>query len=533
MSLCRYLPYRITLNAPLLLTSLEGDANSAVTSQFITGSSLRGVVARVLGNPDADATLAAAFQEFVLGDDVRYLNGYLVCQDLRTAPAPIGLRLPKGGELPTDAYDLSHFGGGTWPPNLAKRSAAQWLTTQVEPKSVEPRVSAMVHHQRDREKGRPDEHTGAIFSYESLDPGQTFAGLVQIFGADEDDVADRAKRLKELIPSRLLLGRSRRAGYGGDAEIAFDTLTTREFALGGLSGPVTVGTRIGVVLTSDYLGRDPWTGATDPEHLLEELPALVERVSSARPTIDRGRLRWQFRAVGGYNRRWGVPLPQGLAAQAGSVLILELTGDLDAAEILEIEAEGLGERRNEGFGRFRMVPEPGPTVRIARPPTVMPTEPVGTVPPFVIELQQRVLEELLLTRIANEAGRLVQSARALPSNSLLGKLRIPFRESPEAALALLRVWLGADESALKSPARNQLRACRLAGKSLHQWLDEMSAENSTDSGLALADIAQAGWVHSRASAETTLSGSSLSIRARLVDALLAEMMRRNRREGRG
>lgn len=54
--------------------------------------------------------------------------------------------------------------------------------------------------------------------------------------------------------------------------------------------------------------------------------------------------------VGGFNRKWGLPLPQVQAIAAGSVFVFENV-DFDIERVRALEFEGFGERRNEGFGR--------------------------------------------------------------------------------------------------------------------------------------------------------------------------------------
>lgn len=70
------------------------------------------------------------------------------------------------------------------------------------------------------------------------------------------------------------------------------------------------------------------------------------------------RKRWSFELVGGFNRKWGLELPQTLAVSAGSVLVFEATQTLTPEELLTLEHEGLGDRKAEGFGRFMFFDQP-------------------------------------------------------------------------------------------------------------------------------------------------------------------------------
>jgi len=55
-------------------------------------------------------------------------------------------------------------------------------------------------------------------------------------------------------------------------------------------------------------------------------------------------------AVGGFNQKWGLPIPQALAVSMGSVFIFR-TKDCEEPNFDNLLNDGIGERRGEGFGR--------------------------------------------------------------------------------------------------------------------------------------------------------------------------------------
>src|SRR5690606_11505484 len=57
---------------------------------------------------------------------------------------------------------------------------------------------------------------------------------------------------------------------------------------------------------------------------------------------------------GGFNREWGLPIPQVPALKMGSVIELETPDNHDEmlAALSDLAVQGIGERLNEGFGRF-------------------------------------------------------------------------------------------------------------------------------------------------------------------------------------
>jgi CRISPR-associated protein Csx10 len=54
---------------------------------------------------------------------------------------------------------------------------------------------------------------------------------------------------------------------------------------------------------------------------------------------------------GGFNRTWKLPLPQSYMLAAGSLITFTLDTTLTVQVVKHLEAQGVGERRTEGFGR--------------------------------------------------------------------------------------------------------------------------------------------------------------------------------------
>ncbi|MCS7316564.1 MAG: hypothetical protein NZ554_13920, partial [Bryobacteraceae bacterium] len=273
----RYLAYRLTLESPLIVTRRHGDPNSAGTRPYINGSAIRGVVARRLLQAGVSAE-SDEFRRMVLSSEVRYLNAYPEIQRVRALPMPLSWRPEKAD--PRRGWDLVYF-----PPfsDTAGREGprARWPEEQLQapgapfvspnPSSgiwlvAAPRVDARIHHQRDRIKGRAWKDAGgshgAIFTYEFLEAGQTFRGLIQFMPS----AAECEYRLRDLFSGPIEIGRSRRAGYGGDARIEFLDTGPREYAGAHrlLDRSLARDERFRILLVSPCVIRDPFTGQADP-----------------------------------------------------------------------------------------------------------------------------------------------------------------------------------------------------------------------------------------------------------------------------
>jgi hypothetical protein len=213
---------------------------------------------------------------------------------------------------------------------------------------------------------------------------------------------------------------------------------------------------------------------------------------------------------------------------AGSVLVLEATADIPRDDLLAAEHEGLGERRIEGFGRvcFLDAPEPTLTLRAqdngAPTPTAVPDQPV---PALVAWLEQRVLAQHLETRIAEASEEIAASAKSPPTNSLLGRLRVPLRGNPSDALKTLRDWLGDGADALRRPARAQLDRCRVEASQKRQpfsaWITAVLDRDAGKDALQIDALVQRCRLVSEESARNWLEARSDAWRVRLLDATLA------------
>jgi CRISPR-associated protein Csx10 len=62
------------------------------------------------------------------------------------------------------------------------------------------------------------------------------------------------------------------------------------------------------------------------------------------------------RRIESWHECWGFPRPTLIAMEAGSCVVLQADKDLDLDALIKLEAEGIGERRGEGYGQVRFNP---------------------------------------------------------------------------------------------------------------------------------------------------------------------------------
>lgn len=522
-----FVPYTLTLQAPAVLTGLDGNPDSARTLEHVPGSVVRGAIARALGDPGNDPQRLARFRELVLSGRVRYLDAYPVADGRRSLPTPVSWRREKYGET---VHDLAAGEPETAEPVVSL--GAPFVTLgAADCREVPVALSAAIHHRRSRVKGRPVENEGALFVYESLDAGQVFRGFLVVEGENEAEATGRADAVRQAAGETLLLGRSRRAGYGGQALLAWGPPRERE--LEGRSGLVdrdlAAGDTFRLLAVSDLIVRDPHTAALDPA-AIETVIETGDGSLSGRAELIRG--HWQLRPVGGFNRKWGLELPQALALRAGSVLALRAREPIALGDLLAVERAGLGERRAEGFGRVAFFEAPDPQPVVLPPAAETPVEKPSKVPATVRRMERRLLEDALEARVLEVAAERLRGGPGptrLPSPSLLARLRGPLRAGPEG-LDALGTWLGGADDALRSKARQALDGARIVGwdgkrAPLRDWLQEAltMVDASLGERLGFERLAERHHLVSRESALDTLLGEDQVRRTRwrLIDQVLA------------
>lgn len=369
----------ITLHTlqPLLATSFQGDPNSDVSYSYIPGSMIRGaIIGRYIkhnGLSELNLDNDEIRRLFFDANSTQFLNAYLLSNEgQRTLPIPRSWFKEKGVELdnrldndsPITVFDLAidKTDDLTSPKFVGE---GFWINKGGIVNFYKENRRINIHNRRDRKQGRStqikrDAKTnqlqgeGEIFRYEAIDSGQNFQTSI-ICSTDAD-----AKLLKNLFDESkdIWFGGSQTAGYGhtkitkiicdiekdnwDEVYICADDRTDRDFFT--------------ITLLSDLILRDEWgqysiippsPNDKTPTPITREIEKFLDVDVKLKPIVS----YTNSTKVGGFNRKWGLPLPQVAAFTAGSVFVFKKI-KITSEKIKQIEAKGIGERRNEGFGRL-------------------------------------------------------------------------------------------------------------------------------------------------------------------------------------
>jgi CRISPR-associated protein Csx10 len=177
------------------------------------------------------------------------------------------------------------------------------------------------------------------------------------------------------------------------------------------------------------------------------------------------------RVIGGFNHKWGLPLPQAQAIQSGSVYIYPQEDGL-LTTLRQLEAKGVGERRAEGFGRLALNWQCNRKLQIkevdAEKPLPVMLE--GDSARLASQMVDRMLSAELDKKLVACVNRMPVDEDRLPSNAQLSRLRRVVR----SALAKNNVKLITEHlDNLTKTAANQIKRSRIEGKPLNTWLQEL------------------------------------------------------------
>lgn len=463
---------------PILATSFQGDPNSDVSYSYIPGSMIRGaVISRYIRNHKLseldinDVTVRGLFFDET---KTLYLNAYLLSKEgKRTLPVPLSWFKDKDAKLPEPdehgsmqiydravEYELRDEG---ITPKRVEQNFCTVCDQYVVLYSEKRRIN--IHNFRNRKKGKGIKEQGEIFRYDALDAGQTFQAVIL---CQDKDLLDK---IQQLLPdsTNIWLGGSQSAGYGKTEISNVNSLADNWCEIEIPSSQRVNNQKLAITLLSDTVLRDELGQAVANAKLIKS--ALEETLNKALQTPESVIIYSSNTLIGGFNRKWGLPLPQLPALSAGSVVVFEgvaLTSD----EIQRLEFYGIGERRNEGFGRVAVNwsheeelqgTKPGKN-NIFQPSLEESSHPVATLMATRI-LRQR-LEKKLIKKLGESDTSIKKNLDDI-SNSQLSRLWLAAREGLIAGtFSPVEKLLNPDN--LTKKAREQFQNTKMEnGDSLH------------------------------------------------------------------
>ena len=451
------LTFQIRLLQPLLVTQVgAGEENSATAFDFISGSIVRGdLVNRYLRQRRiTDAAADPSCRRLFFDGGIRYLNAYPTNRlEQRMLPAPLSWRISKNecDEPHVTIYDFAAELDDDVENLVSPPGVFCWREREAVEFYHSERYIGVHNASEHRNVKRKGEST--VYRYEAIASGAVFSMVIA-----SDDEADLQILRPLLDGQETNLGGSRSAGYGRVRceKVHLDHDWCEYEADDEPDEDIVI-----VTLLSDAILRDKnGQCTTDPTAMLQEKPS---------------RAYLRTRIVGGFNRKWGLPLVQVPALQAGSVFVYQ--ADQGDRQILrQLEQEGIGERRTEGFGRIAVNWHTQAKLH-RRPVPQKDIPPVGPLSAQSQALAQQMAERRLRAVLEQKLIAAVSTLtidHPLRSKAQLSRLRLAARRAwREGTFQTILDHL----ENLNREAKGQFERARIGNERFSSWLDAGVRQN--------------------------------------------------------
>ena len=337
--------FELDIQSPLVLTSLSGDENTISTEKYISGSSLLGALASIYikeKNFRSDAHTDKNFYEWFLSGKIQFENVYPLGKDeyknkYSYYPTPYFFQYDKK-DKDADNFD-NLFTNRDSERTYKSKEDLSVIRNDKEIHFASLQTIYNFHHERNYSTGISKE--GKIFTYESLEKGYIF------FGSISGDSEPLNSLLAWLGKERILyIGRSKNSQYGKVK------LKVIEKDIGELS---KIEDNFILTLTSDLiLYNENGFPTTDVRYFLKNFNGCefvkVEREKNQSSAIIKSK------SINGFHGAWRLKRNTDIAFQAGSSFYFNIIDSTKKEEIRKqiqsLAQTGIGERTQEGFGRF-------------------------------------------------------------------------------------------------------------------------------------------------------------------------------------
>ncbi|WP_306538296.1 hypothetical protein [Megasphaera sp.] len=330
--------------SPVVVTAPGSSQLLTASSESFSGTLLRGVLAGKYVSDHKLGTKAHEDENFIryFFSDLRFVSANPTADGKRAMVLPLSLMKAKAvsGEA-KPILDLLSDEGKAGYKSLKGLSVVDGGT--IRPVSVKSSMTFHMSRSGDNERLSGHSQDGKVYTYESIDAGQTFEGAV--IGDDAclqaffEDVGKKGKSFN------CRIGRSKRTEYGG-CRLTFtppQDIPDESFS------ETTC-----LVLDTPLLPTGGLAARGDRALLEEVIDVLNQRVGGNAFTL--GRVFSTPVAIENFVGIWQMRRPRTMALAAGTVFEIHKDGpwqDEDVQALTQLMYGGAGDRTEEGFGQLR------------------------------------------------------------------------------------------------------------------------------------------------------------------------------------
>ena len=331
----KYFRYEIKNIEPLRIAD---DSSSQMgqtrTLRYIPGTTIRGLVINTLARENKLEEVKRA----LFSDRIRFLNAYPIAffddgQD-ELIPSIKGFYEDKK-QTEGKKQILNVVSSGDVPDGMKRAGLGDFVSLHD---SVADYYKVSVGSDLKIKIGADERDEQSVFRNEYISAGHTFAGYIAI----EDESVNEL--IESVFKGTIILGNGRSSGLGKCAiknsgftkRMPFDDYLLKNNQERSVYMMLLSNTVMRNHETGEYCGLD----LKELELKLDVRNLRIERCATA--SVD----------VRGYNRIWGVKTPSITMYDKGSVFRLTADDIFKAEKMDALANQGIGVRRNEGFGRI-------------------------------------------------------------------------------------------------------------------------------------------------------------------------------------
>jgi len=335
-------PLQINLRSPLII-SKRTVGNVVETLDYIPGTHLLRLVARRLEKLGVD------LRDFITNGDLLVTNGTLEIDGEQGKPVPFALFYEKlAGGFDKRGKIYNRLVQAEPEKEQLKGYRGGYIKPSSQPKYKTVDLTLGTHNTIEDSYQRPTREVGGVYSYEAIKTGTIFRAELRL----RQNLAEILKRKNpkwwEQLQGNDSLGQSKKDDYGNVKITVPDSpkIFKRE--------DITTNSKLYIWLLSDLLLRDkclrPTASVDDlATELSKKLGVKVTFMEENNETLNlvARQNRWDSWQV-----RWGLPRPSLVGFGAGTCLVFNIDKSPSTDKLVEIEAQGIGERRAEGYGQL-------------------------------------------------------------------------------------------------------------------------------------------------------------------------------------
>lgn len=329
----KYLKYTIKNIEPLRIaddnTSLRGQT---ITLRYIPGTSIRGYVINQLAK-DSD------FEDIKVGlfrDKVCFLNAYISVNGKELIPSPKGFYEDKTGNGEIECV----LKNGSVEDGKKRASLGRYCyldNDTIYYYSVDTGSDMKITIQNQEKNMKQD-----VFRNEYILKGNYFTGYIKV----DNDVL--RSRIKAVFQDIILIGNGRSQGLGKCKVISIEETDTLPYC--DVVEDRDMKESCYLYLLSNSVMRDD-----NGNYAGLDRSTLERKLGISDLEIDL--CSTSIVEVKGYNRNWKTKIQSVNMYEQGSIFKLKYTGTITADKAMQLMNDGIGVRRNEGYGRVLFLKE--------------------------------------------------------------------------------------------------------------------------------------------------------------------------------